>query len=65
MELGVSTECPEGGDNVQKVLQAPNITLPIETTGKVGEELAGAVQMGPGMAMSTDLQIVRTDGAAP
>lgn len=66
MAMSISTECPDGGSsNLQTGLQAPNITLPIETTGKVGEQLAGAVQTGPGMVTSTDLQIVRTDEAGP
>ena len=66
MGLSISTHCPDSSDSKQQNTQAPNITLPIETKGEVGKELAGEMQPMPGIVSATDLMVVRTDeGSGP
>ena len=64
MAMSVSTQCSDGGGgNLQTGLQAPNIKLPIDTKGKVGEQLAGTPPASPGFVTTTDLEIIRVDEA--
>jgi hypothetical protein len=64
MAMSVSTQCSDGGgSNLQTGLQAPNMKIPIDNKGKVGEQMTGTPPASPGFVTTTDLEIIRVDEA--
>lgn len=63
MGMALSFQCRDGGGSDQQSLAAPNITLPLELKGEVGESIDGGQDSTPGFVTKTHLEIIKTDEA--